>query len=385
MAKTMLGFEITDFLEEFSKVGEPEEKFNSFVHKYARFRKKEIRKENAKPFEQYRIQMVESIASLCMVIGWLSVVVCLFYFCILPIIRDRFAGINGIVRHMNASHASIFVAIAIGLICFSFYFKNVAFRYLANVLSVLLGGFTIFARISVMGPYMDINSPAWIVFGNLLVAYVLINILASMMGGWLNRKLLMPNDAIRDMKHVFSPFEVVFLVIMILISGVPLFFFVNLDRFYAMLAKYQAAHIVTLAVPVVIFLLYGVWHANRMSSDSVDAWFCTSLEIYSTTLILQIFAVRSILKGIILWLVLAAVCVIVIIYLGSIIGNTVSYLTIFMIALNFIVSASINYYSEEAGIHVIGAATHWWMVAPAFLSVGLAIFVTIREMVQEKL
>ena len=45
MAKTMLGFEITDFLEEFSKVGEPEEKFNSFVHKYARFRRKEIRKD----------------------------------------------------------------------------------------------------------------------------------------------------------------------------------------------------------------------------------------------------------------------------------------------------------------------------------------------------
>ena len=385
MAKTILGFEISDFLEEFSKVGEPEEKFDSFVHKYTRFRRNEIRKENLKPMAVYRTRMVEAIAGFLLVVGWLAFFGCLFYYCILPVIKNHGFGINVIVEHMNATYASVVSAIVIAVFCFAYYFKHVPFRAIANVLSALWGAFVIFARVSVMGPYMDINSRAWIVFGNLLVAYSLINILSSMFGGWLHRRLLQPDDVIRDLKHVFSPFEVVFVVLMILLCGVPLFFFVNVDKFYLLLEKYQAAHIVTMAIPVAIFAVYGIWHASRNYSDSVDAWFCASMEIYATTLILQIFAVRSIVRGVILWLVLAAVCVIVIIYLGSIIGNTVSYLTILMIALNFIVSASINYYSEEAGIYVLGVATHWWMVVPAFLTTVLAIGATIREMVQEKL
>ncbi len=385
MAKTPLGFEITDFLETFSGIGEREEAFDSFVRKYARFRKKEIRKEESKSMEPYRIRMIESISALILVLGWVGFFACVIYMSVVPILKNHGARLSEITEHMNASYASIFSAIAVALFCFAVHFKQVRFTRMVNFITALWSGFVIFARVSVMGPYMDINSPAWIIFGNLLVAFILINVLSSMFGAWLNRKLLQPDDAIRDMKHVFTPFEAVFLVIMILLCGAGMFFFVNISGFYRILDQFRAVRIITMAAPVVVFLIYCVWHANRMYSESVDAWFCASMEVYATTLILQIFAVKNILRGVFLWLALAAVCVIIIIYLGSIIGNTMSYLTILMIALNFIVSASINYYSEDAGVYVIGTATHWWMVAPAFVTVALAVGFTIREMIQEKL
>lgn len=385
MAKTMLGFEITDFLDGLSRVGEPEEKYDSFVRKYARFRKKEIKKENAKSMEQYRTRWIESIAGLLLVIGWAAFFGCVIFMCIYPILAKKGTGMSGIIEHMNASHASVVSAVAILLYCFSVYFRQVPFKKTANILSAIWSGFVIFARLYVMGPYMDINSPAWIVFGNLLVAFILINVFASRFGEWLNKKLLQPEDAIRDLKHEFSTIEIVFMLIMITFSGAALFFFVNINLFYKMLAAFAAVRILIIAIPAVIFLMYGLWHANRMYSESVDAWFCAAMEIYATALIFRIFAVKSLVRGVFLWLILAAVCLVIILYLGSIIGNTMSFLTILMIALNFIVSASISYYSEEAGIYVIGAATHWWLAAPAFITAAFATGYTIREMIQEKL
>ena len=385
MANTPIGYEIQDFLTALQNVGEQNPKYNSYVRKYTRFRKKEIRRGNAANMESYRIRRWNSVADVLLVLGWAAFFGTFFFLLVLPVIKAREVHLSSMIESMNVPYATVLSAASVAFYCFAVYFKSSSFRRGVIILTAIWSAFTVFCRVAVMGPYLDINSKAWVVFGNLTIAFVLIIILSVRFGTFLHRRLLEPGDGIRDMKHVFSPFEVIFLILMILLDGGMLYFLADVNRFYALVEKSNVMRIVFLAIPVVIFLLYTIWHANRSDGESVNAWFCASMEVYATATILQIFAIPNLLRGLMLWVGLAGICIVVLIYLGSIIGDSMAFFTIGMIALNFIVSASINYYSEDPGIYVIGVATHWWMVAPAFLTVAVAIGLTVREMVREKL
>ncbi len=385
MANTPAGYEITDFLTELQGVGEANPKYNSFVRKYTRYRKNEIKRAERERYSQHRIRFANSIAGLLLMLGWAAFFGSIFYLAILPVIRAKQMSWSAVFHHINNSHGVIITVIAVALFCFAAHFKQVSFRVAVNVMAGLWCAFMIVASVSNLGPYMDINSPAWIVFGKLLLTFALVNVFSSRLGSYLHVKIMEEGEFLKDIEHVFTPIEVVFLVFMILVNGAGLYFLIDTNRFYAITDAKPVIRIIIAAIPVVIFILYCIWHANRREGESVDAWFCTTMEVFTTALILQIFAVPNLLRGLMLWIGLILISIVVLVYMGNIIGGPMAYLSIGMISLNFIVSASINYYSEEAGTSVLGVATHWWMVAPAILTVGLAIFATIREMVREKL
>ncbi|MBR4580309.1 MAG: hypothetical protein IKO32_03655 [Lachnospiraceae bacterium] len=385
MKNTPIGYEISDFLTGLESLGEPDKKYNAFVRKYTRFRKKEIKQADKEAYEVYRQRRIDAFSGFILVIGFFAFFGVILYLLLYPVIKNGGVSLDVIIKHMNASHADILSAAAVMLFCFSTHFKQVHFRLMTNILSILWCAVVIFTRIYGMGPYMDINSPAWVIFGRLLLTFTLINVFSTRFGIYMYQRVTNRDELIRDSEHVFTPIETVYLIFMILSNGICLYFLIDTNRFYALTDRFPVSRFVLSAFPVLIFILYCIWHANRMDGDSVDAWFCTSMEVFTTALILQIFAVPNLLHGLMLWIGLILVSIVVLIYLGNIIGSPMAYLAIGMISLNFIVSGSINYYSEEAGTEILGVATHWWMVVPALLTAGMAIFVTIREMIREKL
>ena len=385
MKNTPIGYEISDFLSGLESLGEPDKKYSAFVRKYTRFRKKEIRRSEKDAYEVYRQRRIETFSGFMLVVGFFAFFGVIIYLLFYPVIKNGGVNLDVIIKHMNASHADILSAAAVLLFCFSAHFKQVHFRPMTNVLSVLWCAFVIFTRVYGMGPYMDINSPAWVIFGRLLLTFTLINVFSTRFGIYMHERVTNREEFIRDSKHVFTPFETVYLIFMILVNGICLYFLIDTNHFYALTDRFPVSRFIISVFPVLIFIIYCIWHANRMDGESVDAWFCTSMEVFTTALIFQIFAVPNLLHGLMLWIGLILVSIVVLIYLGNIIGSPMAYFAIGMISLNFIVSGSINYYSEEAGTEIIGVATHWWMVVPALLTTGMAVFVTIREMIREKL
>ena len=385
MAKTPIGYEITDFLTGLDSIGGPNPQYASFVRKYTRFRKKEIKREERGLYSAYRVRMAESIAGLLLVLGWAAFFGCIFYLMAWPVIQNHGMDWEVIFQHIRKTHSAIFTSLAVAFFVFPAYFKKVNFRAGTVILSAIWSTFVIFSNVYGMGPYMDINSPAWIVFGNLLLAFTLVIVFCVRLGNYLHERFMERGDYLKDTKHVFTPFEGIFLVFMILMNGIGLYFLVDTNRFYALTEHFPLSRIVLSAIPVVIFILYCIWHANRMDGEGIDAWFSTSMEVFTTALILQIYAIPNLLRGLMLWLGLILISIVVLIYLGNIIGSPMAYLAIGMICLNFIVSASINYYSEETGTEILGAATHWWMVVPALFTASAAIYVTIKEMIRDKI
>lgn len=382
MARTPTGFEITDFLTALSDAGQKDEKYDSFVRKFVRFRKREIKKENAEPYAPYRVRMMDSIAGFFMVFSMLAYFTLVLYMTLFPVIRTGQPTLKVMMEHMSVSYSTVLTAVVVSLLCASVFFKGeVKLKAWAVGLSAVWCGFVILTEFLSAGPLAK-NSPAWLILGNLTLFYSLLILLTSRFGAWLHNKLIHPPRPELDIKHFFTPFEVAYLLFMIISSGICLPFMINLDRFYKLTSSYIGVRAYLLICPVLIFVIYCIWHANRMDGESVNAWFCSSMEVFAVCLILETFTLKNLLYSFFLWMVLVAIGIVIVIYLGMVIPSRISFLSIAMIILDYLLGAGVNYYSAEEGITAIGASAHWWLVVPAFVTIAVAIWTTIHEMMQ---
>ena len=383
MAGTPVGFEVTDFLNALSEAGQKDEKYDSYVRRYTRIRKREIKKENAEEYAPYRVRLMDSIAGFFMILGMLAYFVMALYMTAYPVFRARSPKLSVIVKHMDSSHSTIIAAIVVAVLCTAVFFKGVRdIEKWTVFLSIVWCAFVIVTRFITYGAFKSKDSASWLVLGNLILFYSFLILLTCRFGIWLHNKFIHPPKPVLDIKHYFEPVEVVFLVLMIVLTGICLPYLVNLENFSRMVTNYQAVRIYLMVCPVLIFVLYCIWHANRMDGESVNAWFCASMAVFMVCLILQAISLNNLMYAFFLWMVLGAMGIIVVIYLGRIIGNGMSYLSIAMIILEILLGAGASYYGDEAGILSIGVSMHWWLVVPAFVTIAVAIGMTVQEIIQ---
>lgn len=179
------------------------------------------------------------------------------------------------------------------------------------------------------------------------------------------------------MKHKFNFYEKVVLGMMIAacVACVPLL--MNLQLFYDSIRLYNLIPIAIWVAPVLFFILFN-FNANARFGESTAAWFCAAMSTSFTVLVLWLGHIGG-AKAIIGWIVLAILALILAGYLSEEIDSTVSGITAVLLTVVFIVGAHIDMQVIDKGVAAVGTGAHWWMIAPALITMVLAMGTTVKE------
>ena len=391
MSKTPNGFEITDFLEGLTRVGEKDPAYDAFVRRYSAHRAIEIKREEAgltkEVLMQNRRNLVKGIATTLLVIAWLAFAGVIFLAIGKPVLDAKAFQMSSIISSMTTVRIHILSAVAVAFLCFAGHFLHAPSRIFTNVAGAIWCTLVTFIRFLHSGPFMTEDNVAWRTLGVLLVTFIFAIVLGTKLGDWLNDKLCNIDSDYRYLKpekYKFEIFEAVWLVAMIVTSGICLIFFMSMPLFFKAALTWPF-RILSWICPLVFFVLFCIRSSRNMDGDSVNAWVCSSLVTFDACAILELFTMQNITRAMIIWAVLLVVSIGVMITVGKILDSDMSVLMIFMMILTFLVSAVVVVYSTEAGIDSINISAHWWMVAPAFVTAGGAVASTILEMLQHKL
>ena len=176
-------------------------------------------------------------------------------------------------------------------------------------------------------------------------------------------------------KHKFNYYEIIVLGMMIAacVACVPLL--MNLQLFYESIRLYNLIPIAIWVAPVLFFVLFN---ANARFGESTAAWFCAAMATSFTVLVLWLGNIGG-AKAIIGWIVLAILALILAGYLSEEIDSTVSGITGGLLTVVFIVGAHIDMQVIDKGVAAVGTGAHWWMIAPALITMVLAMGKTVKE------
>ena len=391
MSKTPIGYEITDFLNGLSRVGEADPGYDAFVCRYSAKRALEIKQEQAgltkDVLMQKRKDIIQGIATALLVIAWL-VFAALIAHCIgKPILLSKAFSLSGIIAEMRLPKFWILTAVAAAFLCFAGHFRHAPSKIMTNIAAILWCCIITLIRFLNSGPFMTEDNVAWKTLGVLLVTFVFAIVLGTKLGEWLYNKLLNTdaNDRfLKPEKYRFDIGEAIYLIAMIVFCGICLVLFTSVPLFFKATGTWPI-RILTWAFPVIAFITFCIRQAKSWDGESVNAWICATLVIGHAAAVLELFSMQNVSRAMLIWAILLAASIGIMIAMGVMAGNDMSVLMTFMMILTTLVSACVVVYSADAGVDSINISAHWWLVAPSFITAAAAGATTVIEMVQHKL
>jgi hypothetical protein len=100
--------------------------------------------------------------------------------------------------------------------------------------------------------------------------------------------------------------------------------------------------------------------------------------------VLSLAAINVDFSGVVmLWLALAVVALILIVYMQSKVDNIVSIITVISFFVFFISGAYTVIMISSYGVYALGEGAHWWTVAPVIIDVIAAVIFSIEELVRK--
>ena len=391
MSRTPIGFEITDFLNGLSRVGEADPGYDAFVRRYSARRALEIKQEQAgltkEVLMQKRKDIIQGIATALLVIAWIFFLALIAHCIGKPVLKEKAFNLSGIISEMRLLRFQILTAVSAALLCFAGHFRHAPSRIVTNVAAILWCSIITLVRFLNSGPFMTETNVAWRTLGVLLVTFIFAIVLGTKGGEWLYNKLLNIDSNERFLtpeKYHFEVGEAVYLIAMMVFCGICLVLFLSMPLFFKAVGT-RPFRILTWAFPVVAFIVFCIRQAKCWDGESVSAWICTTLVVGHAAAVLELFTMRDVTWAIIIWAILFAASIGIMIAMAVMQRSEMTILMTFMLLLTTLVSACIVVYSTTAGVDSINISAHWWMVAPSFVMAAGAIATTVREMVQHKL
>ena len=391
MSRTPIGFEITDFLNGLSRVGEADPGYDAFVRRYSARRAMEIKQEQAgltkEVLMQKRKDIIQGIATALLVIAWIFFLALIAHCIGKPVLKEKAFNLSGIISEMRLLRFQILTAVSAALLCFAGHFRHAPSRIVTNVAAILWCSIITLVRFLNSGPFMTETNVAWRTLGVLLVTFIFAIVLGTKGGEWLYNKLLNIDSNERFLtpeKYRFEVGEAVYLIAMMVFCGICLVLFLSMPLFFKAVGTWPF-RILTWAFPVVAFIVFCIRQAKCWDGESVSAWICTTLVVGHAAAVLELFTMRDVTRAMIIWAILFAASIGIMIAMAVMQRSEMTILMTFMLLLTTLVSACIVVYSTTAGVDSINISAHWWMVAPSFVMAAGAIATTVWEMVQHKL
>jgi|GEM_PF-870954 tetratricopeptide repeat protein len=318
------------------------------------------------------LNKIANVAGLLYSISWI-VFIANICFCLAPFVNNGSISYNdSMIYVLNYKLYTASSLVSVALICFASNLKNTS--SVGIVFSWIWGAITCFGvttiRYSQMGFSSTTASNAWKFFGVLIVTFVATLISSAKLGdrirvGAVNRQSCS--------KQRLGTFDVIFLVLLIGVSAFCIPLLLDLNRFYSFASNYNLFAIAVWVLPLVFFIMFMT---SGSRNNTVEAWFCATMAVLFECVVLRLATMNPIL-AIILWLVLAGVALVLIVYIQLEIDNIVSKVTIFSFFIFFIVGAFTDLTILSNGVSAVGEGAHWWTVAPAIIDVIVAIFFSI--------
>lgn len=327
------------------------------------------------------LKIKEVIASVLNVAGWLGFIASIIYVC-MPLVSNGSIHLDETNLYQIDINRDIIITVcALALLSIGSHFSNSPHQGLAEVLSCVWGGIFCFSAATVYYTQLGYStanaSQTWKLFGIMIVSYIAAMVGGSAIGETLSSIGNKKSSGTAKVKHKFNFYEKVVLGMMIAacVACVPLL--MNLQLFYDSIRLYNLIPIAIWVAPVLFFILFN-FNANARFGESTAAWFCAAMSTSFTVLVLWLGHIGG-AKAIIGWIVLAILALILAGYLSEEIDSTVSGITGGLLTVVFIVGAHIDMQVIDKGVAAVGTGAHWWMIAPALITMVLAMGTTVKE------
>ena len=218
---------------------------------------------------------------------------------------------------------------------------------------------------------------AWKTFGILMFLFVVSIIGPQKVNKYIVNRTGGAFKNLSNRKHQFEFNEMLFMIFMVAasIACTPLLW--NLETYYFYARSYNLVAIAIWLIPIVVF---GVGYNTSIiqKGESVNAWFGASMTTYFTCLVLWWGKVGS-AGALFGWIILAIVALLFIVYAMSEIHGFMGGLIFAFFFVFFIAGAYADLQVMGGSPASVGEATHWFVVAPAFITIIIAGCTTIRE------
>ena len=325
------------------------------------------------------LKIKDIVATGLNILGWIAFVASIIYVC-MPLINNGSIHLEEtVVRSMDVRKNVVITISVVFLLCFGSHFSNSPRQGLAKGLSGLWGWIFGFASATIyyvqLGYSATNASATWKFFGILIGSYIAAMVVGIRLGEWLSRIGSGSLFVKTKNKHKFKFYEILVLAMMIAacVACVPLL--MNLGLFYEAVSLYNLVPIALWVLPVLFFILFN---SGGGFGESTGAWFCAVMAMAFTVLVLWFGHVGG-AGAVIGWLVLAVVALLFSGFVSDEINTGLSRLTGGLLFIVFIAGAYIDMQVLNSGVSSVGSDAHWWIMAPALITMVLAMCTTVKE------
>ena len=325
---------------------------------------------------------VEAVASILLPVSWLLFMTNLL-FCMVPVMIGRYEGYGSFVGNIRYYVICIITSIITeALVCFATNLKDAG---LFSIIASHIWNFVVCfsaatMRYEGMGYSAVSASSTWKFFGIILAVSITTLVISAKLGTVVRNKassnaVSKPVSSNTKTKPKMNAFDIIFTLLMIGIDVFGIYLLIDFDKFYLYLNNYMAFNIGIWVAPALLFIIFSfTWKDNEI----VRSWFCVTMTLLFDFLVLRLGVMNG-ATALILWLVLAIIAILFIIYIESEVVSFVSTIALFVI---FILGAFIDLKMLGNGPGVVGEAGRMGMVIPVVVTAVVALIVSVHKLVK---